>query len=88
MHVTPWAVTSRNAAGVALPRGRDTDVGGPEPAVTPQTNSSGGPDSPLELGKSGWRDLLKRSGKEFVRDRCSMIAGSLAYHWFLALFRR
>ena len=60
--------------------------GGPEPAATPQTNSSGGPDSPLELGKSGWRDLLKRSGKEFVRDRCSMTAGSLAYHWFLALF--
>jgi membrane protein len=54
--------------------------------VTPQTNSSGGPDSPLDQGKSGWRDLLKRSGKEFVRDRCSMTAGSLAYHWFLALF--
>lgn len=54
--------------------------------MTPQANSSGGPDSPLELGKSGWRDLLKRSGKEFVRDRCSMTAGSLAYHWFLALF--
>lgn len=54
--------------------------------MTPQTNSSGGPDSPLELGKSGWRDLVKRSGKEFVRDRCSMTAGSLAYHWFLALF--
>jgi membrane protein len=58
--------------------------GGTEPAATPQTNSSSGPDSPL--GKSGWRALLKRSGREFVRDRCSMTAGSLAYHWFLALF--
>jgi membrane protein len=55
-------------------------------SIPPQTEASGGPDSPLELGGTGWRNILKRTGKKFTRDRCSMTAGSLAYHWFLALF--
>jgi membrane protein len=55
-------------------------------AIPPQTDTSGGPDNPLELGKTGWRDTLKRSFKEFKSDRCTMTAGSLAYYWFLALF--
>lgn len=45
-----------------------------------------GPDNPLELGGTGWRDTLKRAARKFSRDRCSMTGGSLAYHWFLALF--
>jgi len=54
--------------------------------IPPQTKDQPGPDSPLELGKSGWRDTLKRSAKEFKNDRAAMTAGTLAYHWFLSLF--
>jgi membrane protein len=54
--------------------------------IPPQNEVTGGPDTPLELGGAGWREALKRTGTKFVRDRCSMTAGSLAYHWFLALF--
>jgi membrane protein len=54
--------------------------------IPPQKQTSGGPDTPLELGGAGWRNTAKRAGKKFARDRCSMCAGSLAYHWFLALF--
>ena len=55
-------------------------------SIPPRSQVSGGPDTPLELGAAGWSNTLKRTGKKFVRDRCSMTAGSLAYHWFLALF--
>jgi membrane protein len=54
-------------------------------SIPPQNEVSGGPDTPLELGGTGWKDTLKRTGKKYVRDRCSMTAASLAYHWFLAL---
>jgi hypothetical protein len=53
--------------------------------IPPQTGDSPGPDTLLELGQAGWRDTLKRAGKDFVADRCAMSAGSSAYRWFLAL---
>ena len=55
-------------------------------AIPPQREMSGGPGSPLEISETGWRNTLKRTAKKFSQDRCSMAAGSLAYHWFLALF--
>jgi membrane protein len=55
-------------------------------AVPPQSEVSGGPGRPLEISATGWRNTLKRTAKKFSQDRCSMAAGSLAYHWFLALF--
>ena len=54
--------------------------------IPPQNEVAGGPETPLELGGTGWKNTLKRTGKKFSRGRCSMSAGSLAYHWFLALF--
>ncbi len=59
---------------------------GSQETIPPQNEVSGGPATPLELGETGWRNTFARTGKKFVRDRCSMTAGSLAYHWFLALF--
>jgi membrane protein len=66
------------AGGARSSAGRET--------IPPQTEVSGGPDTPLELGGAGWGNTIKRAVKKFGRDRCSMTAGSLAYHWFLALF--
>jgi membrane protein len=70
------------------PRSRSAQApaGRAEEPVPPPDKVPGSPDNPLELGGTGWRHTLKRAGKEFVADRCSMTAGSLAYHWFLALF--
>ncbi len=73
--------------------GRSGGDGGPgrqglesQESIPPQKSVSGGPETPLELGGTGWKNTVKRTGKKFIRDRCSMTAGSLAYHWFLALF--
>jgi hypothetical protein len=44
------------------------------------------PGTPLELGKTGWRHVLKRAMKDFKADRSTVTAGALAYTWFLALF--
>jgi membrane protein len=55
-------------------------------ATPPQAANSEAPDALPEITKLGRRDTLKRILKKFKQDRASMTAGSLAYHWFLALF--
>ena len=70
---------ARHASDQASP-GRGKDV------IPPRSRIEGGPETPLELGGAGWKHTLKRAMKEFKADRCTMTAGSLAYHWFLALF--
>lgn len=54
--------------------------------IPPRSRVAGGPDTPLELGGTGWWHTIRRAAKEFKADRCTMTAGSLAYHWFLAMF--
>lgn len=76
-------VTSARRGRSSARRDRDRSA---QEVIPSQTKDAPGPDNPLELGGSGWLATLKRSGKEFVADRCTMTAGSLAYHWFLALF--
>ncbi len=58
----------------------------PADTIPPRTEVTGGPETPLELGETGWRHVLRRAVKQFTVDRCAMTAGALAYHWFLALF--
>ena len=54
------------------------DTGGGPETIPPQSQVSGGPETPLELGGTGWKNTLKRTGKKFAIDRCAMTAGSLA----------
>jgi membrane protein len=54
---------------------------------------SGSPDvpgyaaeKPREIPPGGWFQILRRSLKEVRDDHLTLIAGGVAYSWFLALF--
>ncbi|HEV2635647.1 MAG TPA: YihY/virulence factor BrkB family protein [Actinocrinis sp.] len=89
-HIDAGADTAAGQTTEAEAPTRRTQPAAPAPAaaesIPPRSEVSGGPDTPLDLGETGWRHTLTRTGAKFTRDRCSMTAGSLAYHWFLALF--
>ena len=50
-----------------------------EETIPPQSQVSGGPDTPLELGGTGWRDTLKRTRLKFVRDRCGLASALIVF---------
>jgi membrane protein len=59
------------------------------PSTKPGTSLLG--DGPIgngyaDLRLDALRTIFERTTKKIVRDRVSLSAGSLAYHWFLALF--
>ena len=55
-------------------------------AMPRQRHIPGKSAGPAEGREPGWSGTLRRMGKHYLADRCSMTAASLAYHWFLALF--
>ncbi len=63
---------SSNARQASERAGSD---GGTE-VIPAQSRIEGGPDTPLELGGTGWRHTIKRAMKEFKADRCTMTAGA------------
>ena len=83
----PDETPSRQAtADRTVPAQRDAPQQAPAEAIPPVSHLEGGPDSPLEIPPAGWKNTFKRAIKKFSLDRCTMAAGSLAYHWFFALF--
>lgn len=56
-----------------------------EPAVS-RTAEADRPEGPTQLGVQSWKALGRRTLQRAKRDRTSMMAGSIAYHGFLALF--
>ena len=44
------------------------------------------PESPMELEPADWKATLKRTVSEIKQDRVTLIAGGLAFYWFLAIF--
>jgi membrane protein len=50
------------------------------------SGDNGAPDDPTDLGKRNWKQLLKRTLKEFQKDNLTDWAAALTYYAVLALF--
>lgn len=58
---------------------------GPRPIDQPSSGAPG-PDSPLEVPRSGWRAALLRMFHGIVQDRITITAAGVAFYWFLSIF--
>jgi membrane protein len=76
------------------PRGRDNEGGdAPDPKAGDAPPGAGLEpgrgrlaDSPKEIPKRGWRDVLLRVKKQIGEDNVSLTAAGVAYGWLLAIF--
>ena len=50
------------------------------------TDGNGAPEGPTELGGGSWRDLLRRTVREFREDNLTDWAAALTYYGILAIF--
>lgn len=64
----------------------ETTVISPASGIPTKTSDSGGPDSPLDLSSRDWKASVKRVMREFKQDRVPLVAASLAFYFFLAVF--
>src|SRR3954471_1013417 len=53
---------------------------------TGDTSGAARPARPTELSKRSWRDVLKRTVREFRQDDLTLLAAALAYYGVLSLF--
>lgn len=65
---------------------RGGTFGSPTNPIPTKREGTGEPDSPLDLDASDWKATAKRVMKEFKEDRVTMVAASLAFYFFLAIF--
>ncbi|GGE94759.1 YihY/virulence factor BrkB family protein [Mycetocola zhadangensis] len=52
----------------------------------PDPNDSRKPDDPTDVKKPSWGYVLKRTLREFGRDKCTTLAAALTYYTVLAIF--
>ncbi|WP_411721144.1 YihY/virulence factor BrkB family protein [Mycetocola sp.] len=65
-------------------KGREDSVAKAQNA--PDPNDSRKPDDPTDVKKPSWGYVLKRTLREFGRDKCTTLAAALTYYAVLAIF--
>ncbi|MDP9407439.1 MAG: YihY/virulence factor BrkB family protein, partial [Actinomycetota bacterium] len=51
-----------------------------------QGPGKGPPDGPTDLPRSSWREVVKRTIREFKEDDLTLLAAALTYYGVLSLF--